>query len=111
MPTSPSRALYRIVYPVNERPIFEIGRFAYEMIDCSERGLRYEVNDGIVPALGTPLGGTLKFRSGSGVEVTGEVIRTLDGTVALALDPPGVPFSVILAEQRYLRSRGFNLRD
>ena len=105
------RALYRIRYPVNERPMFEIGRFAYEVIDCSERGLRYEVKDRRVPALGTPLGGQLVFKRGSSVEVTGEVIRTRAGTVALALDAPGILFSDILAEQRYLRSRGFTLPD
>jgi hypothetical protein len=105
------RALYRIIYPITERPVFEIGRFAYEVIDCSERGLRYEVKDRRVPALGTPLGGHLMFRRGGSVEVTGEVIRARAGTVALALDAPGVPFSEILAEQRYLRSRGFTLRD
>jgi hypothetical protein len=109
-PTS-RRALYRIIYPLIERPAFEVGRFVYEIIDCSERGLRYEVKDRRVPALGTPLGGTLQFRRGGSVEVTGEVIRTRAGTVALALDAPGVPFSEILAEQRYLRSRGYNLRD
>jgi len=109
-PTS-RRALYRIVYPLHERPAFEMGRFVYEVIDCSERGIRYEVKDRRVPALGTPLGGTIQFRRGGEVEITGEVIRTRGGSVALALDPPGVPFSDILAEQRYLRSRGFTLRD
>ncbi len=111
MPSISRRALYRIVYPLNERPVFEIGRLTFEVIDCSERGLRYEVKDRRVPPLGTPLGGQLVFRRGGSVEVTGEVIRTRAGTVALALDAPGIPFSDILGEQRYLRSRGFTLRD
>lgn len=111
MPISSRRALYRIVYPLHERPSFEMGRFVYEVIDCSERGLRYEVKNRRVPALGTPLGGILNFRRGGAVEIAGEVIRTRAGTVALALDAPGIPFSDILAEQRYLRSRGFTLRD
>jgi len=105
------RALYRILYPLTERPIFEIGRFAYEVIDCSERGLRYEVKDRRLPALGTALGGRLVFRRGESVEVVGEVIRRRADTVALALDAPGIAFGEILAEQRYLRSRGFSLRD
>jgi hypothetical protein len=111
MPYTSRRELYRIVYPIHERPAFEIGRFVYEVIDCSERGIRYDVKDRRVPALGTPLGGTLQFRRGGGVEVTGEVIRTRAGTVALALDAPGISFSDILAEQRYLRARGYTLRD
>jgi len=95
MPYTSRRELYRIVYPIHERPAFEIGRFVYEVIDCSERGIRYDVKDRRVPALGTPLGGTLQFRRGGGVE----------------LDAPGISFSDILAEQRYLRARGYTLRD
>src|SRR5262249_39098548 len=109
--SSSRRALYRIVYPLHERPAFEIGRFVYEVIDCSELGIRYEVKERRMPALGTPLGGTIQFRRGGLCEVTGEVIRTRAGTVALVLDAPGIPFSDILAEQRYLRSRGYSLRD
>lgn len=111
MPSISRRALYRIVYPIAERPVFEMGRFTYEVIDCSERGLRYEVKDRRTPALGTPLGGRLILRRGGSVEVTGEVIRTRAGTVALALDAPGITFADIIGEQRYLRSRGFTLRD
>jgi hypothetical protein len=111
MPISSRRALYRIVYPLHERPAFEMGRFVYEVIDCSERGIRYSVRDRRVPVLGTPLGGIVQFRRGGIVEITGEVIRTRGATVALALDAPGIPFSDILAEQRYLRARGYTLRD
>src|SRR5579871_972709 len=110
-PSSSRRALYRIVYPLVERPAFEIGRNVYEVIDCSERGLRYEVKDRRMPALGTPLAGTVLFRRGASIVITGEVIRTRAGTVVLALDPPGVPFFDILAEQRFLRARGYVLRD
>ena len=111
MPSSSRRALYRVIYPLIERPSFEIGRFTYKVIDCSERGLRFEAADRRVPALGTPLAGVLRFRRGGSVEVGGEVIRTRIGTVALALDAPGIRFADILAEQRFLRSRGYLLRD
>jgi len=111
MPPSSRRTLYRIVYPLAERPAFEVGRFVYEVVDCSERGLRYEVKARRMPSLGTPLGGTLQFRRGKAVEITGEVIRTRAGVVVLSLDAPGVPFGEILAEQRYLRARGYTLRD
>ena len=106
MPFLSRREVSRIVYPLEERPTFEIGRFIYDVIDCSERGVRYVTKDRRVPELGTPLGGTLQFRRGADVDVTGEVIRTSEGIVVLILDAPGIPFSDILAEQRYLRSRG-----
>lgn len=110
---SPSRrALYRITYPMTERPTFRLGRHAYEVVDCSERGLRYQVQHRRLPSLGMPLGGTIEFkREGAFVEIAGEVIRTRGDIVVLSLDAPGIPFSHILAEQRYLRSRGFRGRE
>jgi hypothetical protein len=104
------RALYRIVYPVAERPTFETGRFLFEVIDCSERGLRYEIRDRRPPTVGSELGGTLAFRRGEEVVIQGEVIRASEGIVVLALEPP-LPFAEVLAEQRYLRSKGYTLRD
>lgn len=104
------RELYRIVYPLLERPTFEVGRNSYDVVDCSEQGLRYEINGRRAPTVGAQLGGTLQFRRGGKVSITGEVIRVADGTVVLALDPP-LSFADILAEQRYLRGRGYTLRD
>lgn len=104
------RAVYRIVYPLVERPTLQVGRFLYEVVDCSENGLRYEVRDRRVPALGTVLGGELQFRRGVEIDITGEVIRTMGDLVVLALDP-ALPFGEVLAEQRYLRARGYTLRD
>ena len=110
--SSSRRALYRIVYPLAERPTFEVGRFSYAVVDCSERGLRYAIQERRVPSLGTPLSGILRLRrEGEGIELTGEVIRARAGTVVLALDAPGIPFSEILSEQRYLRSKGHSLRE
>lgn len=111
MPEASRRALYRIVYPLVERPSFEVGRFIYEVIDCSELGLRYEVKDRRTPTVGTQIGGTVQFRRGESIEITGSVLRSQDGMIVLALDPPGITFSGILGEQRYLRSKGYTLRD
>jgi len=105
------RALYRVLYPVFERPTLEVGRSLYDVIDCSERGLRFEAKDRRVPATGTVITGTLMLRRGHSIEVTGEVIRIRGSTVALSLEPPGITFGDILAEQRYLRARGYTLRD
>lgn len=112
MPSSSRRELYRIAYPIAERPTFRIGRYAYEVLDCSERGLRYEVKNRRTPSLGTPLGGVLEFRrEDASIEIAGEVIRVRAEIVVLALDAPGIPFAHIIAEQRYLRSRGFSSKE
>jgi hypothetical protein len=105
------RAHFRIVYPLVERPSFEVGRYVYEVIDCSELGLRYEIKDKRMPTLGTQIGGVVQFRRGASIEVTGQVLRSQNGMVVLVLDPPGITFSGILGEQRYLRSKGYTLRE
>jgi hypothetical protein len=110
MPEESRRAVYRVVYPIVERPTLEIGRFLYEVVDCSEQGLRYEIQNGRAPVVGTELGGVVQFRRGEETEIAGEVIRSRGGVVVLALDPP-LPFAEILAEQRYLRSKGYTLKD
>ena len=102
------RALYRVVYPIAERPAIQIGSHTYQVIDCSERGLRYQVTSRRLPSLGTPLAGVLAFRRLSvPIKIAGEVIRSRGEIVVLLLDAPGIPFSQILAEQRYLETRGF----
>lgn len=88
----------------------EIGRIIYELVDCSEQGLRYEIERGL-PDVGALITGIVKFRRGDQVKVTGEVLRARAGLVVLALDAPGIPFANILLEQRYLRGKGFLLRD
>jgi hypothetical protein len=110
MPDS-RRALYRVVYPLAERPTFDAGRRLYEIIDCSELGLHYEVKDGRLPALGGKLTGLVQFRRGVEIEVHGEVIRARGTSVVLALEQPGLPFAEIIAEQRHLRARGYTLKD
>jgi hypothetical protein len=104
------RALYRIVYPLSERPTFEVGTTLYDVIDCSERGLRYQLNYQRVPEVGGIVMGWLHFRRGESIRVHGKVLRAMRGVVALALEP-ALPFAEVMSEQRYLRSKGFLLRD
>ena len=96
------RSLYRIPYPVQERPTFEAGGSAYQVLDCSERGIRYALN-GRAPGLRAVVTGTLRFRRGQAVEIEGEVVRIQDGCVALHLYPPGIPLRIIFQEQLHLR--------
>jgi hypothetical protein len=105
------RAHFRIIYPLVERPAFEVGRYVYEIVDCSELGLRYEVKDNRLPTVGTEIGGVVQFRRGTSIEVIGQVLRAQNGMVVLVLAPPGITFSGILGEQRYLHAKGYKLRE
>jgi hypothetical protein len=110
MATPSRRALYRIVYPLAERPAFEVGQSLHDVVDCSERGIRFELNHQRIPAVGSQCIGVLHFRRGESVRVEGQILRVLRGVVVLALNPP-LAFAQVMAEQRYLRSRGFLLRE
>lgn len=99
------RAHYRLAYPVMERPHLLLEDAGLEVVDCSEKGLRFRAPDGPVPEPGTHVQGTLVFRHGATEEVEGAVVRIQDGEVAVHLTERGVPFSRIWAEQRWLRSR------
>jgi hypothetical protein len=105
------RAHYRVTYPIAERPTLEIGQITYDIVQCSERGVRYEVPDRPLPALGAELSGVIRFRRGAQVEVAGEVTRAHSGEVVLFLRLQGIPFSEMLLEQQYLRSMGYTLLD
>ena len=110
MPLPSRRALYRIVYPLSERPTLELGQSLHDVVDCSERGVRYELNHQKIPAIGAHAEGVLHFPRGVSVRVEGTILRAMRGVVVLALAPP-LPFGEIIAEQRYLRSKGYLLPD
>jgi hypothetical protein len=98
------RAVYRIVYPVRERPTLLIGPDSFSVMDCSELGLRYQVADAHLPAVGETLEAIVRFRRGSEVPVKGEVVRVEHGTVALWFRSQPIPLTEVMSERRYLES-------
>ncbi|HEU5170031.1 MAG TPA: PilZ domain-containing protein [Gemmatimonadales bacterium] len=77
------REHYRIEYPTAARPRLVVGGHVCEVIDLSERGIRYRAAAGVLP---------------------GVVLRLTGDQVSCRLDA-GVPFKQIVDEQRYLRDR------
>ena len=104
------RSHFRVVYPIEERPTFNVGRFFHEVVDLSEKGLRYEVRDRRVPTVGTKVSGTLAFKRGHELTINGEVLRARGGLVVIILEP-ALDFGEVLAEQQYLRGKGYTLVD
>jgi hypothetical protein len=103
------RAVYRVVYPVMERPTFALPGETFPVLDCSELGMRYESRDHR-PELGSTLAGVVRFRRGAEVPVTGEVIRVEKGTIAIWFGAQGIPLSEVLAERAYLSSASENVK-
>lgn len=103
-PWAHERSLFRIRYPLRERPPLVVDGVTHAVVDCCEGGIRFV--GGEEPwATGHTLEGLLTLRGGAVVAVRGRVLRVQEGEVAVELASPGIPFAEILEEQRYLRSR------
>lgn len=98
------RAHYRIQYPMRERPELLMEGKRREVIDCSERGLRFTCPGGPFPEPGTMLHGRVRFRRGMETQIQGTVVRIQDEEVALHLTNSEIPLAIIFGEQRYLRA-------
>ena len=104
------RSEYRIPYPPTARPRFIMGREERDVVDCSEKGLRYVGEQGFFPEEGAVVSGKVHLVSGGApVEVRGVVVRVQNGEVAVHLEKPGIPVQRVFQEQRYL-SRHFPAR-
>src|SRR5262245_51464544 len=98
------RQFYRLSFPLARRPEFRSGDLSMPVFECSERGFRYQPVGVDPPEIGDLVSGKLRMCHGAEVEVAGTVHRRQESTFVVVLPPPGVPFSVLMAEQRYLRS-------
>lgn len=110
MPDS-GRNHYRITYPFAERPSLAVGWSSFRVVECSETGLRFELGERRSPAVGAQISGRLEFRSGQVIDVVGDVVRLQRGLVALTLQRPGIPYAIVMHEQRYLRGKGYQVTD
>ncbi len=97
-----SREFYRVEYPEQERPSIKIGEDELEVIDISEKGGKFLNDKGVKLDPGTTVDGTIIFHHGEAVTVRGKVLRAFNDQVVICFTK-GVPFGVILDEQRYLR--------
>ena len=92
----------RIQYPTAARPSLLVDGGAYEVLDISERGVRFRVGDDVALEVGDTISGRVRFRRTGVVDVKGTVLRIVGREVAARLEV-GVPLKVVIEEQRYLR--------
>ena len=102
-----ARAHYRVVYPVSARPRFREYGLGVEhvVLDCSEKGLRYRSSRPPTPSIGSEVEGTVEFPDGEEHRISGIVVRTHQGEVALHLADRPIPFTRIIQQQRFLRQK------
>ena len=97
------REYFRVQYPAVERPCLEMEGESHAVMDISEQGLRYQAGDSS-PDVGREVAGIVRFSRGECVEVRGTVLRVVDGQVSCRLTT-GVPFKIVIDEQRYVNER------
>lgn len=103
------RAHYRIVYPIRERPRLVYGSAISEVIECSERGIRFRTA-GALREPGTRLNGRVSMRHGKEVRISGTIVWSDDQTTAVHLDRTPIPFLAMMREQLYLRQAAYEMR-
>lgn len=97
------RQYFRIQYPVAIRPELVVQGRSLEVIDLSERGARFKLDEGISYAVGDAFAGTIRLRPSGSLQVKGTVVRVTARDFAVKLEEPGVPLRVIIDQQRFIR--------
>jgi len=106
------RSEFRIVYPLPARPVAFISHREFSVLDCSEHALRFDLRrHPDPPGRGTQVAGIVRLAQGFEHAFEGLMLRTDEKTAVLLLDEPfRIALSVIVQEQRYLRSKYPNWR-
>ena len=106
MPSYPfDREFFRLQYPVDAAPKFVEAGLSHRVVDIGEGGFRYAPSEGVTPAAGTPVNGTLEFPEDESLEVLGVVVRIQAGEVAVHCTPRGIPMALVIREQQRVRRR------
>jgi hypothetical protein len=95
------RKVFRIRYPDGARAQLTAYGRDFEIVDCSEAGLRFWLNGAPAPA-SQSIQGQIRFAAGAITEVSGFVLRAKDDCVALKF-AKSLSSALIMQEQRWLR--------
>jgi hypothetical protein len=98
------REHYRVAYPAALRPKLLVHGVSFDVVDISERGIRFRLGSAQPPEPGFELQGVLRFKRGETITIRGAVLRVDQGEVAAGLEE-GIPLRVVMEEQRFLLDR------
>ena len=102
------REHYRVAYPTALRPKLLVHGVSFDVVDISERGIRFRLGSAQAPEPGFELQGVLRFRRGETITIRGAVLRVDQGEVAAQLEE-GISLRVVMEEQRFLLDRNRQL--
>jgi hypothetical protein len=97
------RAHERVVYPRGQGPTLTVGGGTYEVLDCSERGLRVARVGASLLETSVDLQGRVRFPTGVEVTIEGVVLRVQGDAIAIQFTGLWIPREVILAELRRMK--------
>lgn len=97
------RAHERVVYPEGQRPTLTVGGGVYEVLDCSERGLRVARSEAPLLEPSVDFQGRVRFPPGTEVPIEGVVLRVQEDAIAIQFTGLWIPRDVILAELRRMK--------
>jgi hypothetical protein len=102
--TEQKRQVYRIKYPDSDRPRLVTSLGSFEVVDCSEAGMRFQLAGAAAPLVTSAVTGRVTFGMGETAEVAGFVLR-VDGNMVAVRFTRSLPTWIMLREQRWLRER------
>ncbi len=100
------REHYRIRYPLACRPILKIGYAKYEVMDISEKGVKFNFSAYRMAPPGTQINAYITFHDGRSLKIEGELIRVnRNFATAILKLKESIPWKRILNEQRFLKEK------
>lgn len=96
------RTYFRVIYPLEYRPIITIRAMQFSIIDISEAGVRFYNPEG-TKLPGDIFQATVVLHDNDPFNIVGRIIRRRDVEAAMMMTIRGIPFIRIIAEQAYLR--------
>lgn len=94
---------FRLEYPQADRPVIQIDKYRYEVLDLSEKGIKFECGKTYRPQQNAPLQGIIIFQDKSTCPVVGTVLRYLaEKNQCVVILTQGVPLPKMMEEHRNL---------
>ena len=97
------RTHFRLEYPQAERPRLKLPKEEFEIVDLSEKGLKFDCGPRFKPAAGTVIKGTVVFKDGKTCDIVGSVLRLIaDKNHCVLTLSKGIPLAKMMEEQRLM---------
>ena len=98
------REFYRVRYPTGERPLLKLQGHVYEVIEISEKGVKFFCKQPWVYKTGLEVQFAINFRDNELLKLEGQILRA-DGNALIIALSEAVPMGRIVQEQRYIRAK------